>query len=379
MTLIYITNTRLPSEKANSYQSMQMCHHFAKHFDSVELWIPKAHNTEELNQVNDIYSFYNIKKNFVIKRFFQCDLTLLKLINEFIWANLKGLVFALNIIFNLIFLKNKDRIIFTRDWYVLKILLLAKKMGLINYKIYYEAHKFSNRLLNNFKKIDGLVVINKYLHLLYEDKRIPNILIAHDGVNLEEYASIPIYKYDINKDTFNIVYTGSFFKWKGVYTLADSMRFLNNNVNLILIGGTGEYLEDLKTYIKKQNLKNITIIPHMPKKETIKYIKGADVLLLPNSAKDKMSLYTSPIKLFEYMASFRPIIASNLSSICEVLEDKKNAILFEPDNPKDLADKINNVLNTDCHKLVHQAYEDVAEYSWNNRAVNIKNFINNNK
>ena len=52
---IYITNTRLPSEKANSYQSMQMCSSFSKMFDEVELWTGKARNTRELSEIQDVF------------------------------------------------------------------------------------------------------------------------------------------------------------------------------------------------------------------------------------------------------------------------------------------------------------------------------------
>ena len=51
---IYITNTRLPSEKANSYQSMQMCYSFSKVFDEVELWTGRARNTEEFNDIKNV-------------------------------------------------------------------------------------------------------------------------------------------------------------------------------------------------------------------------------------------------------------------------------------------------------------------------------------
>ena len=108
--LIYITNTRLPSEKANCYQSVQMCHSFAKIFSLVELWVPKSHNTKELEKVKNIYKFYDINNNFAIKRFFQFDSKLLKFVNEFIWANSKALIFALNVVYNLLKLKNENYI-----------------------------------------------------------------------------------------------------------------------------------------------------------------------------------------------------------------------------------------------------------------------------
>ena len=136
-----------------------------------------------------------------------------------------------------------------------------------------------------------------------------------------------------------------------------------------------KYLDDFKIFVKELNLNNISIVPHVPKKETIKYIEAADVLVLPNSSKDKMSLYTSPIKLFEYMASSRPIVASNLPSICEVLEHNVNAVLFEPDNYHDLALKINNVLNSDFSAISQRAACDVKEYTWEKRAKLIKEFI----
>ena len=118
-------------------------------------------------------------------------------------------------------------------------------------------------------------------------------------------------------------------------------------------------------------------IDRQPVTELYKYISASSILLMPFPFTTHYAYYMSPLKMFEYMGSKRPIIATNLPSIIEILEDKKNAILCEPDNPKDLADKINWVLENDCTDIVNQAYEDVQEYTWDKRAENIKNFMEN--
>ena len=60
----------------------------------------------------------------------------------------------------------------------------------------------------------------------------------------------------------------------------------------------------------------------------------ADVLALPNPSSAISREFTSPLKLFEYMASGRPIVASDLPSLREVLADGRNALLVEPATPR---------------------------------------------
>jgi len=377
MKLIYITNTRLPSEKANSYQSMQMCYSFSKVFDEVELWTGKARNTKELEKVKDVFKYYNVEKTFLIRNFFQFDSKFLFNLNEFIWANLRDFIFSFNVCLTLVkYKKSSETIIYTRVWYVLYVFLFFKKIGLVNNKIFFESHKFSKFLLKPLSKIDGLVVINNYLGSLYKEQNIKNFFVAHDGVNTDEYECINNYKFTPNKEEYAVVYTGSLFSWKGVNTLVDSLQYLPENIKLVCVGGSGQYLTDFKSYVQSNSeFERITIIPHIPKIELMNYIEQADVLVLPNSAKDKMSLYTSPIKMFEYMASNKPVVASSLPSVKEVLVDMDNAILFEPDSPLDLANKIQYVLDNDCTLIVKKALADVQEYTWDKRANNIVKFI----
>ena len=377
MKLIYITNTRFPSEKANSYQSMQMCYSFSEYFNEVELWTGRARNTNELNAIKNIFEYYNVKKTFVIRKFFQFDSKILGSLNEFFWANFKGFVFAVNVCIRLIKYRNcKKVIIYTRIWHVMFVISFFKKIGLVNSRIYYESHKFSNFLIKMLSAADGIIVINNYLKNLYYENSFKNIHLAHDGVNLSEYNNISSYKFRPKNKEFNIVYTGSLSLWKGVNTLVDSLRFLPKNIKLIFVGGSDKYLEQFIEYVQDSPDRNrIKIVPHIPKKELLQYIEIADVLVLPNSAKAKMSLYTSPIKLFEYMASKRPIVASDLSSIKEILSDLDNSLLFEPDNPVDLAEKIINAIQNDCSDIVLRASNDVIPYTWSMRAKNITKFI----
>jgi len=109
----------------------------------------------------------------------------------------------------------------------------------------------------------------------------------------------------------------------------------------------------------------------------LSWSKAVDILVLPNSGKTEISRNrTSPMKMFEYMASQRPIIASDLPSIKEILNEN-NAILVKSDDSEDLASNINVILkNQDfSDKILMQAYQDVQKYSWINRVKTILFFI----
>lgn len=370
--LIYISNTQIPSEKANTYQSMVMCEAFSPYFNKVLFWYPNRRYRAKSQQIQDIYEYYSIKPNvFELNKLFCLDSNLLYITFKKMWFLTYNLTFAFNYIFKLR-QEAPSSIVFTRDTVGLFLIGIAKKRGLIKQKIFFEAHSYSKKQSDLIKNLNGLVVINQYLKELYLKDGVKNILVAHDGVKLDDYIHLePNLK---KKNPSNIVYVGNLFEWKGVYTLADSMHYINN-AKLIVVGGSSDTLPYFQNYIQENKIINIELTGFIPHEETIKYIQDADILVLPNSSKDKMSYYTSPLKMFEYMASKRPIIASRLPSIQEVLQDGVNAILFEPDNSRDLADKIKYTLTSDTSYLVQKAFEDVVEYTWHNRAKKIVEFI----
>jgi glycosyltransferase involved in cell wall biosynthesis len=84
------------------------------------------------------------------------------------------------------------------------------------------------------------------------------------------------------------------------------------------------------------------------------------------------------MKLFEYMASKRPIIASRIPSITEIVNDS-SAILVEPDNAYVLADAIRSCFNPATselrEKMMTNAFQAVKDNTWKNRAKEIRKFI----
>jgi glycosyltransferase involved in cell wall biosynthesis len=87
--------------------------------------------------------------------------------------------------------------------------------------------------------------------------------------------------------------------------------------------------------------------------------------------------YTSPLKLFEYMAAGVPVVASDLPALREVLRDGENAVLVAPDDPGALAQGIRRVLEDKplADRLAAQARRDAQAHTWTARAQAILEFI----
>ena len=112
------------------------------------------------------------------------------------------------------------------------------------------------------------------------------------------------------------------------------------------------------------NIYNIRFIGQVLPSEVPNYLNSSDILLLPSSAKSKKSReYTSAMKLFEYLASGIPIIASNITSNTESLTGDKNCILFNPDDSDSLVREIKKLWqNYDLREFPISAYNQLTRF-----------------
>jgi glycosyltransferase involved in cell wall biosynthesis len=367
--LIYIARARIPTEKAHGLQIMKMCEAFAKQGVKVELVISHRIQSRTLKNI-DAFEYYGVEQIIRIIRLPVPDLIYLqkflpKKINVF---HIHDTVFSLFALFYSL-LKNPD-VIFTRDSKAAFLLSFFKP-------VIYETHTFSRSKIDRFfekkgfKRFRKVVAITKHLKNVYIDNGFASgiITVLPDGVDLEMF-DIQISKADartqlgLEEDEDIILYTGHLYPWKGAHTLLEASKRVTGKI--VIVGGLEEDVKAIKDRVEKEKRGNVQIVGHVNPNLIPIYLKAADVLVLPNSTQETRSkFYTSPLKLFEYMASKRPIVASDLPSIREIL-NKDNAVLVMPDQSYSLAEGISMVLGDEklASKISDIAFNDVKEHTW---------------
>ena len=376
MKILYIANTRIPTEMAHGLQIMKMCEALAKQGADLELIVPKRFGISDLAK-KDPFEYYKVDKVFKIKKLFCFDLTPLNRFFGPISFLVQALSFSKFTFFYLLF--KKTNIIYGRDRFSLFFVSLFKK------NVIFEVHQIHRYFFwSVLKRMKKIVVITANLKEILIKKGIDEkkIFIAPDGVDLRDFEienskeecreklNLPL-----NKNL--ILYAGHLYKWKGVETLALASKFLSEKELIVIVGGIKWYLSDFKKFVEKNNLKNILVLGHKDYSQIPLYLKSVDCLVLTGANNSETSKkYTSPMKMFEYMASKNPIVASNLPSFREVLNNE-NSILVESDNPEAMAIGINQAINDLklSKQASAQAYKDVQKYAWDNRAKEILEFI----
>ena len=379
MKIIYITNNRIPTEKAHGFQVIKMCEAFSNAGIEVELLAPRRFNSIKENP----FSYYNIRETFKIRKTFVIDLIpLSKYLGAF--ANfVESITFAL---FSLSGLSRADAdVIYTRDQFSGWFLSFFKK------RFVYEVHSFPRHVAlyrRIWKKAHKIIVITSALKNLVIKEGIPEnkILIAPDAVDLKIFESINADKDELRaelnlpKDSFLVGYVGKFKTLemeKGIKTMIEALPLSGNETKMVFVGGEESEIKEYKMFSNRFNvLPQCIFISYQPHAKVIRYIKAMDALVIPFPNKPHYAFYASPLKLFEYMASGRPIIASSLPALREILNDK-NALFFKPDSASELAQAVKMLKSSHTlgYHLSQQALADVREYTWDNRARRILDFM----
>lgn len=377
MKLIYIVNSRLPTERAYGIQVSKMCEAFAQSSIKIILLYPRRDNPIK---EKDIFSYYGIGDRFEIKELFSIDLLKYKFLRGFsFWTG--AFSFYLSVFFYILFKLQDFKYIYTRDFFSASLLkILGKKVIFELHNLPKSKTRFLRRLL---EANDKIITITKRLKddLVKLGIKQKNIIYLADGVDLKKFNILLTKeqarkKLNLPQNKKLILYTGHLYEWKGASVLLEAAQYLQDFL-VVFVGGKEEDLRNFQLSISNFQLKNVLLAGHRFYEEIPYWLKSADVLVLPNSAKDKISkFYTSPLKLFEYMASARPIVASNLPSIREILSSE-NAFLVEPDNPQSLAQAVEKVLESQelSDRISKKAFEDVKGYTWKNRAKKIIDFL----
>ena len=136
------------------------------------------------------------------------------------------------------------------------------------------------------------------------------------------------------------VYSGRLDRWAGMNilrSLCDSAKMRELDVKFLLVGsGDSEIIRN----------DNVLYLGETPHEKIPSILAISDVVLIP-FPNNEVSHAASPLKLFEGMAMQKPVIASRLSGIQEVVLDGENGFLADPDSPDEWIEKLETVLSSD--------------------------------
>ena len=382
MQLSFIANVRMPTEKAHGVAIAKMCEAFVDVGLEVELLVPKRMGIID----KDPFVYYNVKELFKIKYLPCIDLLSSRWVPKSIAFLIESITFSSSI--KQYFTANRPDIIYSRDEFVLRRLA-----GGQNLRLFWELHAVPKKwwfYKNMAVPVSGFVVLTGAMKKMLKDRGIDEekIFVAPDAVDLKSFE-IDKSKEELRKELglpINlklVTYVGqleTMDKEKGVKDLLSAFRAVQAAYPasaLCLVGGPKKMIETYRKESEKLGLTKTIFVDYIEPKMVPAYELASDILVMPFPWSEHYAYFMSPLKMFEYMASGRSIVATDLPSIREIL-DEGTAVIVKPGDSEDLARGILKLLRDEeaAAYLAANARATVKNYSWEERAKKILKFIN---
>lgn len=359
MKLLYITSKRYPSSTADHFFIKNMARAFTQILrDDFILYI-SGEVPEELKNIN-VFSVNAPKR--------------LRSLFYFIWI-------PFFIIKNKFYLKKN--VFFSNDPNLLIILIFWKNTLFLKYKICSDWHQLFNDWRDKYisTNSDLLISTSEKLKTTIVEKfgvNKSNILVAYGGVDVSYFEKSFNKRLELGlpEDKILVGYVG-FYKTmgmeKGIATMIKSLKFVEDkNIMMVFVGNRQNEKDEYLSLAKNLGVQDRCIfIDAVPPKLVPVYEKSIDILCIPYPDEPHFSDWGFPMKVYEYMASSRPIIYSDLEIMREVLGDC--ALAFKPNDPNDLVKKITMILKDQAltKQMVWSAFQKVQNYTWKKRVENI--------
>jgi len=190
-----------------------------------------------------------------------------------------------------------------------------------------------------------------------EDK----IVVIPNGINEDKFLA-PTSKPDILPDLTGktvIGFVGFVREWHGLDRVLNIMAKLDDPTLFFLIIGDGPAVQTLKKQAEQLNLSQQIFISGIVQRDDMPdWLSQVDIALQPD-----VVAYASPLKMLEYLALGKAIIAPDTPNIRELLKDKYNALLFSTSSSPDFSECLTNILSnkTLSTQLAHNAALTIKE------------------
>lgn len=295
-----------------------------------------------------------------------------KIIKEFISNQINCKFIFINNIINQIN-ENKINIVYSRDLEFAKYLIENNYNGTIILESHEPNAPDNIELYRNHKNL----IFTSISPIIIKKFAIEKNLLFPCSIDFNFFSNKTLFKNDLfNKTKKNITYCGHLYDYKGIPII---LKVAERNPEYIfhLVGGKEEDIERHK----KISGKNVIFHGHKDYKDVPNYLYSSDILLIPYSAngnKHSPSNITSPIKLFEYLATKIPVICSDIAGIKNWINEE-DATFFKADNFNDFENKIRFVIdniNSDCIKnKCKTGYKKAQYYTTKNKCKKLLDLI----
>ena len=367
---------RLPTERAHGIQIMNTCSGLAKQGASVHLYYSRRRQPDKTLGATNPFDFYNLEKSFSITAVPFLDVLIIeRLLGSFRkpFMILGGALFALTSGF--LAARSKPEIYISRHWLTAEWLVRRGKPTV------FEMHQagtddFSDRAVRSLARLASrkslmfVIAISQQLkdELISAGAPPEKILVVPD-------AAVPINDADkltpdaakrklgLKTDVLLAAYSGQMTEQKGAHVVVDA-AIKTPGINYLMLGGPPESLQKMKE--RSGNIPNIQFHDSVRPKDVAIYQQAADILLLPQVDKQAQS----PMKLYEYIEAKRPIIASDLPQIREVLNNETSGLLVSPSDPDSLAAAVRRLADDPNLRdnLANSASKRHQTWNWDARA-----------
>ena len=367
MRLLYLSPGNLPSRWAHTFQVMKMAEALAAQVEQLELVTARSLLPSRLNRV-DLHRWYGVSSR-------------LRIVRLPVHARLRDECFTHDA---------SPRFDFAAVWYArlrrpdlvyARSVAAGERCAASGLATVIESHipvahpQFALlRQAAAHPALRRFVTVTEALREEWIAAGMPadKICVWPDAVDLERFEQAPAPSdaraaLGLPREGALAVYCGHFYDEKGVPSLVDAARLLPK-ASLLLVGGWPADIERMRE--RAHGSGAVRFAGFVANALVPLHLAAADVLVLPNSARFPQSRTTSPLKLFEYMAARRPIVATRIPALAGLLRHGENAWLVAPDSPEALAEGIERVLASPSlgGRLAEQAWRDVQHYTWRRRA-----------
>ncbi|MEO0536515.1 MAG: glycosyltransferase [Cyanobacteria bacterium P01_A01_bin.123] len=366
MKLAYIAQSTVPSRSADSIHVMKMCQAFHGNGHDVHLLLPNKYCDREI-EVKNSFDYYNVEPCFTI--------------SYFPWLAIKGRAYFYGWSVARRAKNLKPDLVYGRD-------IIGCYFASTNrLPVIFESHtpiaqsgKIATWLFNHLIKqptFQYLVVITQSLKQWYLDHYNVlqgKIVVAADGADLPEGAledhlsPLPNQK----QSRFRVAYIGHLYPGKGMEVIS-KLVMLCPDIEFHIVGDPEKDVAYWSHYLRKHE--NVIFHGYRPHSAIHNIMRQMDILISPNLKRIELpgknahdiGRWTSPLKIFEYMAARKPIVASDVEVLREVLENERNALLCNPDDLEAWKIALYRLKSSSSlsRKLSQNAYKDLSsKYTW---------------